>query len=269
MRPLTIITAITALMLAISGAASGANAMTEAGRQTAALCATATRAAEIDAAVPRGLLTAISLKESGRWDSDKKQSVAWPWTVTAAGAGAHYPTKQEALNAVTALQARGVTNIDVGCMQINLRYHPHAFKDLETALDPTHNAAYAGDHLRQLREDHRSWPSAVERYRSSDPKRRLAYRRAVYKLKYAVLSESPRAAAAKGRANWKVRQATLRRKYAAAKKARAKNVRRIRETKIKQRKQLRAGFEARKAKVLREWNEMLRKRRQKLRGNRS
>jgi hypothetical protein len=80
-------------MLALSGAASGANAMTETGRRTAALCATATRAAEINATVPRGLLTAISLKESGRWDSEKKQSVAWPWTVTAEGSGAHCPRR--------------------------------------------------------------------------------------------------------------------------------------------------------------------------------
>ena len=35
---------------------------------------------------------------------------------------------------------RGVRQVDVGCMQINLQSHPHAFASLEDAFDPGSNA---------------------------------------------------------------------------------------------------------------------------------
>lgn len=262
MHPLIVLGAVGALIVS----AATSHALTRAERQNADLCAAATRATESTEALPRGLLTAISLKESGRWDSTKKQSVAWPWTVTAEGKGSHYPSKQDALRTVAKLRARGVSNIDVGCMQINLRYHPHAFENLEAALDPVRNVAYAGEHLRQLREDHKTWPKAVERYHTSDPKRGLVYRRAVYKLKYDVLGESPKVRTARGRANWKARNEKIRRDHAAARKVRLKNSRKLRQSKASQSIRLRAAFEERKAKVLRDWEEMLRKRREKLRG---
>ncbi len=55
------------------------------------------------------------------------------------------------------LQARGIRNIDVGCMQINLRYHPDAFENLESALDPETNARYAVTLLKRLHGAHKSW----------------------------------------------------------------------------------------------------------------
>ena len=60
------------------------------------------------------------------------------------------PPRRQAIAAVKALQARGVRSIDVGCMQINLSYHPHAFRDLDQAFDPHANAAYAERFLTQL-----------------------------------------------------------------------------------------------------------------------
>jgi hypothetical protein len=61
-----------------------------------------------------------------------------------------FPTKAKAIAHVRELQARGVRNIDVGCMQINLRHHPNAFPDLETAFDPEMNTAYAAQFLNGL-----------------------------------------------------------------------------------------------------------------------
>ena len=45
-------------------------------------------------------------------------------------------TRQQAVAAVQALQARGVRSIDVGCLQVNLMYHPIAFASLDDAFDP-------------------------------------------------------------------------------------------------------------------------------------
>ena len=44
-----------------------------------------TAAAEMEARfdIPRQLLAALALAESGRWNAERRESFAWPWTVTA------------------------------------------------------------------------------------------------------------------------------------------------------------------------------------------
>ena len=75
-------------------------------------------------AVPPQLLAAIGRVESGRRDPVTGVWGAWPWTINAEGSGSYFDTKAEAIQAVQALQARGVRSIDVGCMQVNLMHHP-------------------------------------------------------------------------------------------------------------------------------------------------
>src|SRR5689334_1180141 len=87
-----------------------------------AACEPAIAAAERTAHTAAGLLNAIGLVESGRRDPRTGLRRPWPWTVTAEGVGTYYASKAEAITAVEALQARGVTSIDVGCMQVNLQY---------------------------------------------------------------------------------------------------------------------------------------------------
>src|SRR6202034_1371509 len=94
-------------------------------------------------AIPSGLLAAIGRVESGRHDPVSGTLKPWPWTVDAEAQGAFYDTKEQAIAAVSALQARGVRSIDVGCMQVNLLQHPGAFSGLEQAFDPNANADYA------------------------------------------------------------------------------------------------------------------------------
>ncbi|MFP6706813.1 MAG: hypothetical protein VCE75_12430 [Alphaproteobacteria bacterium] len=96
------------------------------------------------------LLSAIGLTESGRWLVETGAIIAWPWTDYAQGEGNFRPNQAAASAAVKHLRARGVTNIDVGCMQINLQYQAEAFLDAETALTPGRNIDYAADLLRRL-----------------------------------------------------------------------------------------------------------------------
>jgi hypothetical protein len=249
------------ILLALAAFTTDATALTDAERRDAALCEAATRQAERQERVPRGLLEAISLKESGRWDGDAKKSVAWPWTVTWGGPGEHFASRAEAIAKVRALQKAGKTNIDVGCMQINLRYHPHAFDNIEDAFDPLKNAGYAGAHLKQLREDHKSWHRAVERYHSSDPERGAAYRQAVHKLKHAATKARMVAAREDAKLNYRQRLDLQRRDYNAAQKARRELVRDQRKAMTKREKELRAAFEERRARVFKRWEEMMKKRR--------
>lgn len=144
------------------------------------LCAAAVAEQESRSGIPRRLLTAISLIESSRWDPESGTGAAWPWTVTAEGKGRFFPTKAAAIAAVRRLQAQGVTSIDVGCMQVNLHYHPDAFASLDEAFDPDRNAAYGAKFLTDLKRDHGSWRRAVQHYHSSTPDRRIPYQQKVY-----------------------------------------------------------------------------------------
>lgn len=143
-------------------------------------CAEAVAAAERRHGLPRGLLQAVALSESGRWDKAAKRSQAWPWAVTSGPDSLYAPDKTAAIEAVERLQAAGRRNIDVGCVQVNLKHHPDAFASLEDALDPATNADYGARFLASLREDTRSWARAIERYHSADPVRGRDYRERVY-----------------------------------------------------------------------------------------
>lgn len=142
----------------------------------AALCERAVAAAEIPARLPPRLLAAISVTESGRLDPVNGERRAWPWTINAQGEGSFFETRQDAIAAVRALQARGVQSIDVGCMQVNLMYHPQAFASLDEAFDPHANAAYAARFLNALYAEHKDWGQAIAGYHSETPALGDAYR---------------------------------------------------------------------------------------------
>ena len=71
--------------------------------------------------------------------------------------------------------ATGNENFDVGCFQINLRWHGAAFASLEDAFDPDANAAYAARFLTELYQSEGSWPGAVAAYHSRTPDKAAGY----------------------------------------------------------------------------------------------
>jgi len=134
-----------------------------------ALCRAAIGAAERAGAIPDHLLAAIGRVESGRRDPETGRMAPWPWTINAEGAGQFFPTKAKAIAAVRTLQAQGVRSIDVGCMQINLLFHPDAFPSLEAAFDPAANTGYAARFLNGLYSDGRDWARAIGAFHSLTP----------------------------------------------------------------------------------------------------
>lgn len=145
------------------------------------LCNTQIARTEAMAGIPQHLLKAISLAETGRWDGVKQANLAWPWTVMAKGKGRYFPDKASALEYVYFLKTQGVTNIDVGCMQINLYYHGGAFDSIEQAMDPAANIAYAASYLKGLYRSTQSWTQAAGYYHSTTPFRAKAYKMKVLK----------------------------------------------------------------------------------------
>ena len=146
------------------------------------VCRSFTEAAERRHGIPQGLLGAIALAESGGWNSQAKESRGWPWTVMARGTGTKHPSKQTALAHVAQLQAEGLTNIDVGCMQVNLGYHGHHFASVADAMEPSRNVAYAAQFLLEKQSQSESWIEAASHYHSKTPHLAAKYRAKVERL---------------------------------------------------------------------------------------
>ncbi len=142
------------------------------------LCRHAVNAAGRSAGIPDHLMSAIARVESGRRGSDGQVN-PWPWSINVEGTDHVYDTREQVIAAVRDMQAQGKRSIDVGCMQVNLMYHPTAFSSLEQAFDPSANAAYAARFLTQLHEQTGSWPRATAAYHSATPELGDAYQRKV------------------------------------------------------------------------------------------
>ena len=156
-----------------------ATAPARAAMEDSTLCRGAIADAEARHDIPSQLLMAVALVETGRWDEASQRVVPWPWTVYAQGKGYYFSNAAQAAAEVERLQALGVRNIDVGCMQINLHYHPDAFTNLDAAFDPASNVAYAAGFLTNLYAAKRSWAGAVALYHSTTPKYAKPYRKKV------------------------------------------------------------------------------------------
>jgi soluble lytic murein transglycosylase-like protein len=143
-------------------------------------CDAAGRSAEHRFGLPPGLLHAIGVAESGRWDAVQGRTVPWPWAVDLAGQGRLFDTEADALRAVGEELAAGRRNVDVGCFQINLQYHPLAFTDLAQAFDAGANADYAARFLSDLHAQLGTWEAAVAAYHSARAALGEPYQRRVF-----------------------------------------------------------------------------------------
>ena len=121
--------------------------------------------------IPDKLLTSISLVESGI--NKNNRFISWPWTLNVAGKSKFFDNKNDALNFLKKNYKN--KNIDVGCMQISLKYHFKEFDSLENILDPEQNVKYAAKFLKNLFSKHRRWNEAISRYHSSVPMRKKQY----------------------------------------------------------------------------------------------
>lgn len=138
------------------------------------LCLAAAAQAANTEDVPLDVLVTIALIESGR---DRGARLApWPWAIHARGRGYWPDQRADALERAQAALDAGLTNIDLGCFQINYHWHGAQFDTLEAMLDPVTNARYAARLLRGHRDRLGSWDAAVGAYHSRTPDLAAAYR---------------------------------------------------------------------------------------------
>jgi hypothetical protein len=131
------------------------------------LCDRAAADAARATGVPLAVLQAIALTETGR--NRGGQLRPWPWATNQGGPGHWFETRAAAEAHVRALVAEGRRNIDIGCFQINLRWHGHAFAGPEAMFDPAANAHYAARFLAGLAAELGSWEAAAGAYHSRTP----------------------------------------------------------------------------------------------------
>jgi hypothetical protein len=154
------------------------------------VCGIAVQAAEARYALPAQLLYAISEVESGR-PTDGGSIRPWPWTVQAQNQSHYFETKAAAIRWVQQAQGEGITSIDVGCMQVNLMYHPTAFRNLDEAFDPMHNADYAARFLIALHAEAGDWRLAAGQYHSQTLALAIPYRQRVEAMLAGDAAASP------------------------------------------------------------------------------
>ena len=141
------------------------------------LCSLVASGMESKYGIKTHLLQTISSVETGRWDYNKEKFISWPWTINVNGKGQHFNTKEEAVAEVKRLQANGTKNIDVGCMQISLKYHSDAFNSLEDAFEPEINVEYSAKFLKKLYNRRQDWQKAAMDYHSKIPSKGQKYRK--------------------------------------------------------------------------------------------
>ncbi|WP_323739299.1 lytic transglycosylase domain-containing protein [Candidatus Trichorickettsia mobilis] len=120
---------------------------------------------EQDYAIPSGLLKSITSVESGNK----------PYALNIAGKTTIPNSKEEATRIVRLYQDEGVTNIDLGIAQINLRWHGKHFSSISEMLEPKSNLEYAAKFLNELYRKHGSWNKAVRHYHSANPEYHRKY----------------------------------------------------------------------------------------------
>lgn len=123
--------------------------------------------------IPDNILLGIGLQEAGT--RVNKQLTVWPWAINAEGKGRLHNTKASAIVWVARQLDGGMRSIDIGCMQINLRWHPNAFTSLTEGFDPKVNVDYAARLLIMHYKETGNWRKAAGRYHSKTPEKQQIY----------------------------------------------------------------------------------------------
>lgn len=142
-----------------------------AGPETA--CDDAARRAAAEYGVPEAVMLAITRVETGR--DLGAGLVPWPWAVNMGGEGYWPETRDSAVTLAQSALDAGRQNMDIGCFQLNIRWHAQGFASLEDMFDPATNADYAARFLVRLHDETGSWIDSVAAYHSRSPDLAEAY----------------------------------------------------------------------------------------------
>ena len=155
------------------------------------VCALSVARMEEKYGIKHHVLETIASVETGVFDNQSGTFISWPWSINVHGKGYRFASKEEAVAKVKELQAQGIKSIDVGCMQISLKFHGSSFKSVEDAFNPDTNVEYSAQFLTKLYRKKGDWQKAAMAYHSKLPEHAKVYKDKLInrfnKMKYAFL----------------------------------------------------------------------------------
>ena len=115
------------------------------------------------------------LKSIARVESSYNGKV-WAWTLNVEGKPYYFNTLESAETFLEQCLSRGMTNIDIGCMQVNWGWHGEHFDHARELLRPETGLRYAASLLKSHVVQSRSWLTAALLYHSGEVARQKDYR---------------------------------------------------------------------------------------------
>lgn len=125
--------------------------------------------AEKEMGIPKGILLAVSLVESGGGGTPS------PYIMNVRGRVLFPRSEAEAATYLRDNQGNLRGNVYAGCMQLSLAHHKQAFRPVEKIVNPEANVRYAAKYLISLRRETGSWAAAVTKYNGSSGVKAAAY----------------------------------------------------------------------------------------------
>ena len=123
-------------------------------------------------------LYAIALQETGmRWDDGTFRP--WPWTLVVNGPSTQtfrYASQEETVSALNRLVSHGITHVDVGLMQVNLKFNGNAYvKSPADLVEPRTNVIVATHVLKATLKAASTKRQGIGHYHSRTPWRSEKY----------------------------------------------------------------------------------------------
>jgi Transglycosylase SLT domain len=120
------------------------------------------------------VLYAVALVESAKVSDGEAHP--WPWALNQQGKSSYPNTSFDALEKIRVLMRGGQRNIDIGLMQVNLRWHGNRATSLDRLIDPVTNvdigAQILAESMATVPNDaalgigrYHAWTDRVEAYR--------------------------------------------------------------------------------------------------------
>ena len=119
--------------------------------------------------IPRGLMVAIALIESGR------NGVPQPHALSHGSHTTYASSTKAAAKMLRDRKGRLHSDMYVGCMQLSLYHHGKHFQPVEKIVDPAANVMYAARYIKRLRAERGGWSEALIAYAGATGERSHEY----------------------------------------------------------------------------------------------
>lgn len=136
----------------------------------------------IEANIDPVLLYSIALAESGFNPSSTQWVAPYPWVLRTPSKPIYSKNQKEAIEQLRSILKTSKA-VDVGLMQINIRWHGHRIKNVEELLDPLTNLRIGADILNEnFARNPENAIKAIGNYHSYEPERAYRYGLTVWRI---------------------------------------------------------------------------------------